>query len=115
MADDAGIINQVLTETSFLYGANAAFVEDLYARWSKDPGSVDASWAGFFATLHDRAEEVQKAAEKPSWTPRQAPSARPDWLSAIDGLWPAVLGAVVLGVVNWIGQMVIGPREEKGE
>jgi 2-oxoglutarate dehydrogenase E1 component len=90
MADDAGIINQVLTETSFLYGANAAFVEDLYARWSKDPGSVDASWAGFFATLHDRAEEVQKAAEKPSWTPRQAPSARPDWLSAIDGLWPAV-------------------------
>jgi 2-oxoglutarate dehydrogenase E1 component len=90
MADDAGIINQVLTETSFLYGANAAFVEDLYARWSKDPGSVDASWAGFFATLHDRAEEVQKAAEKPSWTPRQAPAARPDWLSAIDGLWPAV-------------------------
>jgi 2-oxoglutarate dehydrogenase E1 component len=90
MADDAGIINQVLTETSFLYGANAAFVEDLYARWSKDPGSVDASWAGFFATLHDRAEEVQKAAERPSWTPRQAPAARPDWLSAIDGLWPAV-------------------------
>mgnify|MGYP001347549681 FL=1 len=90
MADDAGIINQVLTETSFLYGANAAFVEDLYARWSTDPGSVDASWAGFFATLHDRAEEVQKAASKPSWTPRQAPAQRPDWLSAIDGLWPAV-------------------------
>lgn len=34
---------------------------------------------------------------------------------SVDDLWPAVLGAVVLGVVNWIGQMVIGPREEKGE
>jgi len=90
MADDAGIINQVLTETSFLYGANAAFVEDLYARWSEDPGSVDASWAGFFATLHDQAEEVRKAARKPSWTPRAVPAQRPDWLSAIDGLWPAV-------------------------
>ncbi len=90
MADDAGIINQVLTETSFLYGANAAFVEDLYARWSENPGSVDASWAGFFATLHDQADEVRKAASKPSWTPRQAAPARPDWLSAIDGLWPAV-------------------------
>jgi 2-oxoglutarate dehydrogenase E1 component len=90
MADDAGIINQVLTETSFLYGANAAFVEDLYARWSENPGSVDASWAGFFATLHDQAEEVRKAASKPSWTPRQVAAARPDWLSAIDGLWPAV-------------------------
>ncbi len=90
MADDAGIINQVLTETSFLYGANAAFVEDLYARWSENPGSVDASWAGFFATLHDQADEVRKAASKPSWTPRQVAAARPDWLSAIDGLWPAV-------------------------
>ena len=40
MADDAGIINQVLTETSFLYGANAAFVEDLYAQWAENPGSV---------------------------------------------------------------------------
>ncbi len=90
MADDAGIINQVLTETSFLYGANAAFVEDLYARWSENPGSVDASWAGFFATLHDQADEVRKAASKPSWMPRQVAAARPDWLSAIDGLWPAV-------------------------
>ena len=28
MADDAGLINEVLAETSFLYGGNAAFVED---------------------------------------------------------------------------------------
>lgn len=34
---------------------------------------------------------------------------------SVDGLWAAVLGSIVLGVVNWIGQMVIGPREEKGE
>ena len=40
MADDAGLINEVLAETSFLYGGNAAFVEDLYARWSADPGSA---------------------------------------------------------------------------
>jgi len=90
MADDAGIINQVLTETSFLYGANAAFVEDLYARWAENPGSVDASWQSFFASLQDRADEVKAAAAKPSWTPTGAPAARPDWLSAIDGLWPAV-------------------------
>ncbi len=90
MADDAGIINQVLTETSFLYGANAGFVEDLYARWADNPGSVDPSWASFFASLQDRAEEVKKAAAKPAWTPQQVPAQRPDWLSAIDGLWPAV-------------------------
>ncbi|MDO9222636.1 MAG: 2-oxoglutarate dehydrogenase E1 component, partial [Caulobacter sp.] len=90
MADDAGIINQVLTETSFLYGGNAAFVEDLYARWVESPGSVDPSWASFFVTLQDRVDEVKAATVKPSWTPARAPAQRPDWLSAIDGLWPAV-------------------------
>ncbi len=34
---------------------------------------------------------------------------------SVDGLWAAVLGAIVMGIVNWIGQMVIGPREERGE
>ena len=30
MADDAGRLNQVFAETSFLYGANASFIEDLH-------------------------------------------------------------------------------------
>ncbi len=94
MADDAGIINQVLTETSFLYGANAAFVEDLYARWAENPGSVEPSWAAFFATLSDQADQVKRAAQDPTWTSKQAPAIRPEWLSAIDGQWPSVAPAV---------------------
>jgi 2-oxoglutarate dehydrogenase E1 component len=98
MADDAGLINEVLAETSFLYGGNAAFVEDLYARWATDPNSVEPSWQAFFASLHDRADEVKRASQKPAWTKPSAPQPRPDWLSAIDGMWPAVeakLGAKV--------------------
>src|SRR5436190_14417318 len=94
MADDAGLINEVLAETSFLYGGNAAFVEDLYARWSANPGSVDPSWQAFFTNLHDRAEDVAKAVTPPAWTAPSVPAARPDWLSAIDGLWPAVQAKV---------------------
>ncbi|MDP3383058.1 MAG: thiamine pyrophosphate-dependent enzyme, partial [Phenylobacterium sp.] len=90
MADDAGLINEVLAETSFLYGGNGAFVEDLYARWAEDPGSVEPSWRAFFASLHERAEEIKAAAAKPGWVRPDAPAARPDWLSALDGLWPAV-------------------------
>ncbi|MDP3750193.1 MAG: 2-oxoglutarate dehydrogenase E1 component [Phenylobacterium sp.] len=90
MADDAGLINEVLAETSFLYGGNAAFVEDLYARWAADPNSVDASWRAFFTSLADRADEVKAAAGDRSWTKAGAPAARPDWLSALDGMWPAV-------------------------
>ncbi len=90
MADDGSLINEVLAETSFLYGGNAAFVEDLYAKWAANPASVDASWQAFFGSLNDRAEEVKAAAGQRSWTKPGAPAARPDWLSAIDGLWPAV-------------------------
>ena len=62
MADDAGRMNDILAETSFLYGGNAGFVEDLQARWAKDPGSVEPSWAAFFATLADTPEAVRRSA-----------------------------------------------------
>ncbi len=90
MADDAGLMNEVLAETSFLYGANAAFVEDLYAKWATNPGSVEPSWQAFFASLSDNADEVKRAAARPAWVQPSAPQARPDWMSALDGLWPAV-------------------------
>src|SRR5579871_2631785 len=94
MADDSslapGRLNQVLSETSFLYGGNASFVEDLYARWADDPNAVEPSWRAFFASLNERADAVKRAAEEPSWAPPAARAPRPEWLSAIDGLWPAV-------------------------
>jgi 2-oxoglutarate dehydrogenase E1 component len=103
MADDSSIapgrLNQVLSETSFLYGGNAPFVEDLYARWARDPHAVEASWQAFFASLHEQTDAVKRAAERPAWAPDGVASApRPDWLSALDGLWPAVeakLGAKI--------------------
>ena len=102
MADDSNIapgrLNQVLSETSFLYGGNSAFVEDLYARWAADPNSVEPSWRAFFASLHEGADAVKRGAEKPAWTPRAVAPVRPDWLPALDGLWPAVeakLGAKI--------------------
>ncbi len=90
MADDAGRLNGLLAETSFLYGANAEFVEDLHARWAADPASVEPSWRAFFASLADSAESIRQAGEPPAWTPEPLPETRPDWLSAIDGVWPAL-------------------------
>src|SRR5579871_3741279 len=90
MADDAGRLNEVLAETSFLYGGNARFVEDLHARWAADPSSVEPSWRAFFEQLRDRVDEVVRANAPPPWTPPPIAEPRPDWLSAIDGLWPAM-------------------------
>jgi 2-oxoglutarate dehydrogenase E1 component len=94
MADDAGLINEVLAETSFLYGGNAAFVEDLYAQWAADPNAVEPSWRAFFATLGDRAEDATRAVADPAWARPSVPTPRPEWLSALDGLWPAVQAKV---------------------
>jgi len=89
MADDSGRLNQVFAETSFLYGGNAAFVEDLHERWAKDPASVSAAWRAFFDSLKDGPAEVTEAANAGSWG-RPGVIARTDELSALDGMWPAV-------------------------
>ncbi len=100
MADDAGRLNEVLAETSFLYGGNAGFVEDLYARWAADPTSVDPSWGAFFATLAENARPSRRGAEAPSWAPAPVAPDRPDWLSAIDGLWPALDSKLESGIAR---------------
>ena len=57
--------------TSFLYGANSGFIEDLYARYLNNPNSVDASWRQFFATLGDDLTAVSAEARGPSWQPKK--------------------------------------------
>jgi len=52
--------------TSFLDGANAAYIDELYARYEKDPSSVDADWADFFKSLGARPAGVATTAEGPS-------------------------------------------------
>ena len=47
--------NDVFARTSFLYGGNAGFIEQLYARYETDPNSVDPEWQAFFAELGDEA------------------------------------------------------------
>ena len=59
---DAGL------RASFLTGANAAYIAELYDRYREDPASVDASWRAFFDDLRDGADEL--AVERgPSWAP----------------------------------------------
>ncbi len=61
--------NEVLEQTSFLYGANAPFIEELYAKYLANPNSVDASWQSFFAELKDKRESIEKDVNGPSWAP----------------------------------------------
>src|SRR5262249_20756675 len=62
--------NAVFEETSFLYGGNASFVEDLYARYKPDPGSVDPSWRSYFASLNGAAPATGPSWLDKSWPPK---------------------------------------------
>lgn len=71
---------------SFLFGANATFIAELYAQFQKDPSSVDPSWQSFFAELGDDAGELLAELRGASWSSNDAgvigtsdtePAARP--------------------------------------
>jgi len=83
--------NQGFLNSSFLYGGNASYIEDLYARYEKNPASVDAEWRAFFEQLSgDDAASIEQSAKGPSWK-------RPEWpliangelVAAMDGNWAA--------------------------
>ncbi len=87
--------NDSFALTSFLYGANAAYAEQLYDRYARDPASVDAEWRDFFAGLKEDPAAIEKSIEGPAWKPRGAPIAAHDELvAAFDGDWDAVETAV---------------------
>lgn len=87
--------NENFLNTAFLYGANASYIEDLQARYEKDPASVDAEWQAFFGALKDDKQAVEKAANGPSWEKPNWPiHANGELVSALDGNWAQVEKAV---------------------
>jgi 2-oxoglutarate dehydrogenase E1 component len=88
--------NEDFSRTSFLWGGNAAYVEDLQARYLKDPSSVDPAWRAFFEDLGDEAGAVERTADGPSWEQPNWPiPANGELVSALDGDWGSV--EVVVG------------------
>ncbi|MES2028759.1 MAG: 2-oxoglutarate dehydrogenase E1 component, partial [Pseudomonadota bacterium] len=83
--------NAAFALSSFLQGANATYIDELYARFEKDPSSVDAEWQEFFKSLKDSPADVQKNAEGPSWEKANWPlTPKDDLTSAMDGNWAQV-------------------------
>ena len=66
-------INQALLQTSFLDGANAAYVEALQAKYERDPSSVEPGWREFFDALGDDPGEHREDRKGASWKRAQWP------------------------------------------
>jgi len=92
--------NEQFLLSSFLYGGNASYIEDLYARYKTDPNSIDPTWASYFGRLEDSAADVEKSADGPSWARADWPqTANGELVSALDGNWGeiAVKAGAALG------------------
>jgi 2-oxoglutarate dehydrogenase E1 component len=83
--------NNVFALTSLLYGANAAYIEDLYASYKTDPNSVDPEWRDFFAAFQDEKDAVLKEARGAPWKRKDWPlEASGDLVNAFDGNWAPI-------------------------
>jgi 2-oxoglutarate dehydrogenase E1 component len=100
--------NAAFAVSSFLYGGNAAYIDDLYARYEADPKAVDTQWQAFFAGLKDDAGDVAKNASGPSWQ-------RPDWPPLPGGdLIAAFDGGSLAEAATGIAAKVKGEAQARG-
>ena len=59
--------NQDFLDTLFLDGGNAAYLEQMQARYAANPNSVDPSFKAYFDSLGEDRSNAKKNAEGPSW------------------------------------------------
>src|SRR5581483_4954863 len=90
-------LNDVFANTSFLEGANATYLAELYARYQERPHSLDPAWREFFASLDDDPDDVIASARGPSWAPSNGralvPAAPPQLPEGFAGEQDAVAAA----------------------
>src|SRR6476646_2138890 len=58
--------NEAFARTSFLQGANAAYIEEMQAQYERNPGSVSDEWRHFFASLQED-QHGGNGHDGPSW------------------------------------------------
>ncbi len=63
----AHCVNMQQNQASFLSGANATYVSELYARFVEDPSAVDPSWAQFFHELNDDGRAILAELKGAPW------------------------------------------------
>ncbi len=74
--------NSEFHSTSFLSGANAAYIENLEARYRDNPGAVDASWRDYFAALGGDQDDRGNGGQRASWARTDWPELHPDEVTA---------------------------------
>lgn len=87
--------NEAFQLSSFLYGGNASYLEELYAQYQRNPGSVDPGLRHFFSGLNDQRSDVLREAEGATWARNDWPVApNGELIAGFDGQWMDAEAAV---------------------
>ena len=80
--------NQIFDKTSFLHGANATYVEEMFKKYSDDPSSVPNDWGIFFKNIKD--EGLNSSTYSADWAKNDLKVQNGDLISAMDGNWSSL-------------------------
>jgi 2-oxoglutarate dehydrogenase E1 component len=78
-------LNDRFLRTSFLSGANAAYVEEMQAQYERNPGSVGDEWRHFFESLKEEREKAHGDGRGPSWGVRPLETENGELVAALTG------------------------------
>ena len=102
--------NAAFADSSFLFGGNAAYIEQLYVSYKSNPSGVDPEWREFFGALNDDDQAVAANARGASWKKPNWPAPpQGDLVAALDGQWPVNEKTIAEKIKNKAAQ------EGKGE
>ncbi len=60
-------LNQAFAQSSFLHGANAAYIEEMQLQYEQNPGAVPEQWRQFFQSIQDDSNGARRGDQGPSW------------------------------------------------
>ena len=80
--------NQNFLDTLFLDGGNAAYLEQMQAKYAENPNSVDASFRAYFDSLGEDSATAKKNAAGPVWKrDAHVSDPTPELTAALTGDW----------------------------
>ncbi len=80
--------NQIFDKTSFLHGANATYIEEMFKKYSDDPSSVPNDWGIFFKNIKD--EGLNSSTYSADWAKSDLKVQNGDLISAMDSNWSSL-------------------------
>ncbi len=93
--------NQDMTDTLFLDGGNAVYLEQMLAQYMENPHTVDPSWQAYFSSLGEDTVDARQNANGPAWKRQDWP--QPDHTeltAALTGDWGPDVEDSISGKIN---------------